>query len=179
MQLDAYLKRQVLTIGAPEDRASSKKNVLLLGTSLVLGIALVIASYALSEQRYPRGGVRPLESLSMLGVFCLFIAFAGFGARLSQGGRSRRALIKKYGLRGDGRDPFAAETYVKAAAALRDFRPMSYEVAEENFGADAVAVLVLTGCIEVRPKTRLWEKVVSIRSIEEDRPADERDDAES
>ncbi|HSD12498.1 MAG TPA: hypothetical protein VLC10_02975 [Patescibacteria group bacterium] len=179
MQLDAYLKQQVVAIGTPEERASSRKNLLSLGASLVLGAALVVASYALSEQRYPRGGVRPLAGLSMLGTVCLLIAFVGFGVRLSRGGRSRRALIKKYGLRGDGRDPFSAETYVKAAAALRGFRPMSYEVAEENFGADAVAVLVLTGCIEIKPRTRLWEKVVSIRSIEEDRPADERDDAES
>lgn len=167
-----------MKIGTPEERAAGRRRRVTLAGCAVVGVALVAAAFAFPSTDAPGRGIDSLnEGIAAIGAVACFLAYAGISEDLSVARRTRRDFVRKYGLTGGGTDPFSPETYAAAAEALRAFRPSSRDVAERNCGTDAFAILVMTQSISTVPKGTAWKRMVSIRAIEEDRPADARDDA--
>lgn len=170
MMLEEYLKNEIARIGTPEGRASERKRFLTLGIGAFVSAAAIIAAVVLAFMGVlPEGEGR--SSIIGFGVVIGILPWIGFSEELSVAKSRRRSLIAQYGLRGPSPKAFAPEAYVAAAKALRDFRPRSLDVAEREYGKEAIDILVMTGVIYTMPKSSGWKRVVSIKAIEEDREA--------
>jgi hypothetical protein len=112
-------------------------------------------------------------------VVLLAMGFLGFvwmlslGSVFDDGRKIREALIRTY--RQKGFD-FSAKEFADAAAALEAMVPISSARGQEKYGQRIMDVLILSGSVDEMDGK--WRRIVSIRSIREDRAADERDDEE-
>jgi hypothetical protein len=174
MTLEEYLKGEIARIGAPEFRASERKRIATLVVGAAVSVAAIVGGSVLTYAGVlPEGGGGPV--VVGFGAVIGILPYIGIHEELSPAKKKRRELIARYGLRGPAPKVFAPETYAAAARALRDFRPRSLDVAEREYGAEAIDILIMTGTIYTKPKTPGWSRVVSIKAVEEDREADDEE----
>ncbi len=114
-----------------------------------------------------------IGELQMSGVFVLTWALIILPVLLRGmfGSREVRHLIRIWRERGlpESVDPFPPDTYGKATDVLRSFKPKKYRDAVRVYGQDVVELLLVAGALFF-DKEHL-KRLVSIKSIEEDREA--------
>ncbi len=99
----------------------------------------------------------------------VFTSFRIFG----EDRRFRKKIIRKYKKLHNGNIVFSSEQYKKASDSLRIFKPLRPENAYKKYGEDIVDLLILTNGVYLF-KGKL-QRLVSIKSIEEDREAGPED----
>lgn len=116
-------------------------------------------------------------SIASSPVVLLVLGFLGFvwalslGSVFDDGRRIREDFIRAY--RQKGFD-FSAKEFSEAAIALEAMAPISFERGRTKYGQRIMELLILSGSLDFMDGK--WRRIVSIRSIREDRAADERDD---
>lgn len=109
----------------------------------------------------------------------LIVGFFAFSWILSAafvidpGRKFRESLILAY--RQKGFD-FSPKEFSEAAVALEAMTPISLERGQAKYGQRIMELLILSGSVDLMDGK--WRRIVSIRSIREDRAADARDDEE-
>jgi len=148
------------------------------GKAIVGALLLMLFGYAraypLIDFHEPTGMLTTLVNAYLF----VFIVVGGFRILvwLGAGPRKRRELLAKYRGDADARAKLGAEAYAQAAAALRAFEPSRYEQACKRHSGLAVDILVMAQAIEIIGRDKRWRRLVSVRSIEQDREVTESDE---
>lgn len=89
----------------------------------------------------------------------------------------RKKIIKKHLKEQNNHLQFDENTISKAAEILKEFKSTNYAQAIELYEQRSIDLLIITNCIGETGKSNKLGKIISLKALEEDREANESDDA--
>lgn len=113
-----------------------------------------------------------VDSIDRFWIFLwiiFFIIFYFFRV-LAKDKKIRRKIWKEYKQKMPDGVEFLPEEYQKAAQILQKFKPVRYKKAIEEYEKKYVDILILSQSVG-QVKSKKFERIVSLKSIEEDREA--------